>query len=218
MSASKRSETRSGGHNRARAPVPSEEEIFQRDVRRWHVELFREEYDFIYDSYADREERRRGGNPMSASYVKRVNAQRALLGFGPLLPRDCGPDGNTLAWVERMLREGRDGEMRRILYRRLATARREARERKRAEPVGGSLDEEIDRRLTTGSTPATDAAHGTEEDLAFRIMGALFTILPNSTEKPFFVQVSRLLPGRSPERYRSLYRHALDRWTEAYGY
>lgn len=190
--------------------------MFQREVRRWHGELFPEEYDFIYDSIADRKERLKGVSPMAQAHVERADAERAALGFGPLSISLDGPHRTTLAWVERMLREGRGGEMKAIFAERAEKARREVAEGGQAQPVGSSLDREIDRRLANGAPSGTEE---TEEDLAFRIMGALFAIMPQaSTAKPFLAQARRLLPGRSAERYRALYRHALDAWVEAYGY
>lgn len=103
--------------------------------------------------------------------------------------------------------------MKAILAGRAETARSEARDRERAQPLGVSLDELIDRRLADG---ASSGDGETEEELAFRIMGALFAVMPQaSTAKPFLAQVRRLLPGRSAERYRALYRHALDAWVRS---
>ena len=53
-----------------------------------HSEMFPEEYDFMMDSNADANDRRRGINPMSEEYTERVNARRKELDVPPL-----GPDG-----------------------------------------------------------------------------------------------------------------------------
>ena len=53
-----------------------------------HFEMFPEEYDFMMDSTADTNDRRRGKNPMSAEYTEQVNARREGLGVPPL-----GPNG-----------------------------------------------------------------------------------------------------------------------------
>jgi len=53
-----------------------------------HSELFPEEYDFMMDSIADANDRRRGINPMREEYTESVNARRKELDVPPL-----GPDG-----------------------------------------------------------------------------------------------------------------------------
>lgn len=53
-----------------------------------HSEMFPEEYDFMMDSNADANDRRRGINPLSEEYTERVNARRKELDVPPL-----GPDG-----------------------------------------------------------------------------------------------------------------------------
>jgi len=48
-----------------------------------HSELFPEEYDFIYDSIADKRDRNSGINPMSQEYQDRVNKRRLEMGVAP---------------------------------------------------------------------------------------------------------------------------------------
>jgi hypothetical protein len=56
-------------------------------------ELFSEEHDYFYDSIADVADRRKGINPMSEDYVRKVNAKREGLGI-PALPASGLPTGN----------------------------------------------------------------------------------------------------------------------------
>jgi hypothetical protein len=53
---------------------------FQACVRKFHLEIFPEEYDFMMNSNVDIRDRNRGSNPMSVDYEKRVNIRRAALG------------------------------------------------------------------------------------------------------------------------------------------
>lgn len=48
-----------------------------------HSEQFPEEYDFIYDSIADKRDRNRDINPMSQAYQDRVNKRRLEMGVEP---------------------------------------------------------------------------------------------------------------------------------------
>ncbi len=49
-----------------------------------HIEMFPEEYDHMYDSFADSSDRAAGKNPMNAEYIAKVKARRAELGVSPL--------------------------------------------------------------------------------------------------------------------------------------
>ena len=53
-------------------------------ARKIHIERFSEEYDFMYDSNVDANERDRGINPMSKEYIERINKKRADLGVSQL--------------------------------------------------------------------------------------------------------------------------------------
>jgi hypothetical protein len=52
--------------------------------RKIHRERFSEEYDFMYDSNVDANDRDRGINPMSKEYIERINKKREALGVSPL--------------------------------------------------------------------------------------------------------------------------------------
>ena len=62
-----------------------------------HLELFPEEYDYIYDSIADARDRARGLNPMSQSYIDKVNERRIKLGVKPYEITDNSPRNHQLA-------------------------------------------------------------------------------------------------------------------------
>ena len=53
-------------------------------ARKIHIERYPEEYDFMYDSISDANERAMGKNPMSKEYIERINAKRAALDVSPL--------------------------------------------------------------------------------------------------------------------------------------
>lgn len=69
-----------------------------------HAEKFPEEYDFMYDSVADADDRRRGINPMSVDYIQRANAKRIREGVTPLA--DDGTSQANDTW-EMALEEAR---------------------------------------------------------------------------------------------------------------
>lgn len=48
-------------------------------------ELFPEESDCVYDSHSEAKERRRGINPMSEEYQRKVNLRRFAMGVAPYM-------------------------------------------------------------------------------------------------------------------------------------
>jgi hypothetical protein len=54
------------------------------DANDLHSTLFPKEYDFMYDSYADANDRKKGINPMNLAYADRMNQKRIDLGVSPL--------------------------------------------------------------------------------------------------------------------------------------
>ena len=75
------------------------------EARRLHIELFPEEYDFMYDSRGDSIERGKGMNPMSSDYVQRTNHRRQRLGFKPY--EIVGENDDTFSWVYKAVKEGK---------------------------------------------------------------------------------------------------------------
>lgn len=66
-------------------------------MKKLHFELFPEEYDYMYDSNADTKDRRNGINPMSQSYIDKVNERRIKLGVKPYDITDNSPRNHKLA-------------------------------------------------------------------------------------------------------------------------
>ena len=64
------------------------EEKISELARQIHLEKFSEEYDFMYDSNADLNDRNNGINPMSKEYIEKIRMKRAALGVSQL--SDCG--------------------------------------------------------------------------------------------------------------------------------
>tara|TARA_B110000967_G_C18638143_1_gene437088 strand:+ start:100 stop:507 length:408 start_codon:yes stop_codon:yes gene_type:complete len=85
-----------------------------------HIGLFPEEYDHMYDSRMDMDDRKKGINPMSQLYIDKTNAYREELGFAPYRASQCDCNGTTFEWVVDMVSEGKEGELSRILKAREA--------------------------------------------------------------------------------------------------
>jgi len=58
--------------------------------QRLHQELFPEEYDFIYDSLLDANDRKKNKNPMSKKYIEETNLRRKTMGV-----LELGVNGNA---------------------------------------------------------------------------------------------------------------------------
>lgn len=84
--------------------------ITSEEVTKWHCKLFPEEYDMFYDSILESNLRAQGINPMSKEYIERVNKRRRSLGFGDFNVNG-GENGNTRAFVLRMLKQGKESEL-----------------------------------------------------------------------------------------------------------
>lgn len=65
-----------------------------------HLELFPEEYDFMYDSIADARDRARGKNPMSQSYIDEVNERRINMGVKPYETTKSSPEHHKQALTD----------------------------------------------------------------------------------------------------------------------
>ena len=66
------------------------------DPKQLHIELFSEEYDFMYDSIADSNDRARGINPMSKKYQLKVAKKRKRLGVSLLSSSGIKKDDSSL--------------------------------------------------------------------------------------------------------------------------
>lgn len=73
-------------------------------VQEFHVKLFGEEYDYIYDDLTDIKKRKLGENPMSKEHTQKVNSKRAKLGFLPLDKSGYAVDGkNTMEYCKKLI-------------------------------------------------------------------------------------------------------------------
>lgn len=66
-------------------------------MNKLHLELFSEEYDYIYDSVADARDRSKGINPMSQAYIDKTNERRINMGVKPYDITDDSPQNHKLA-------------------------------------------------------------------------------------------------------------------------
>ena len=62
-----------------------------------HIEKYPEEYDFMYDSISDSNDREMGINPMSQEYIDRIKEKRAALGVSPLSESGLPISDDTMA-------------------------------------------------------------------------------------------------------------------------
>lgn len=62
----------------------AETQAIEELARKIHAEKFSEEYDFMYDSNVDANDRENGINPMSQEYIDEINKKRATLKVTPL--------------------------------------------------------------------------------------------------------------------------------------
>jgi hypothetical protein len=66
------------------------------DSKKLHIELFPEEYDFMFDSILDAKERAKGINPMNSRYQEEVNKKRKLFGVPALSVAGNPVDDSTM--------------------------------------------------------------------------------------------------------------------------
>jgi hypothetical protein len=65
-------------------------------ARKLHAERFPEEYDFVYDSIQDAEDRKRAVNPMNADYIAQIEVKRRSQGVSPLSASGMATSNDTL--------------------------------------------------------------------------------------------------------------------------
>lgn len=83
----KRDEARKGLTEDEVLAIDLEDEInkkIEKLARSIHAEKFPEEYDFMYDSGVDAQERSKGINPMSQEYIEKIRIKREELGVAQL--------------------------------------------------------------------------------------------------------------------------------------
>ena len=65
-------------------------------VKEMHLKVFSEEYDYMYDSIVDAEERSNGINPMSEEYIQRIILKRKKFGVPALAPNGLSLDSSSM--------------------------------------------------------------------------------------------------------------------------
>jgi hypothetical protein len=115
MNKAKKEEIRK--YNEARQGKPAEEiaEIDRQDkidaqikklASLLHGRLFPEEYDFMSDSISDAKDRKKGINPMSEEYIKKMDNKRQALGFLPILSSGHAVENETLEFCLKFVKSG----------------------------------------------------------------------------------------------------------------
>lgn len=101
---------------REEAKKSQQQREFEALIRHYHLALFPEEYDHVYDSGVEAKERKQGINPMSQAYQDEVTKRRAAFGFGPYYVDDNGQlNPNTLEWVQQQLSLGKQEHLDRLI-------------------------------------------------------------------------------------------------------
>lgn len=144
------------------------EERLKSAAQRLHMELFPEEYDFMSDSFADAEDRRRGVDPMSAEYRAKVAERRAMLGVAPY--RQDAEDGlkdsyeYCLEWVKHADREQAPARHHNAV-RRMARALHFAAEKHVDQRRKGERAEPYFNHLAEVAHVLAEACNGEDENL-----------------------------------------------------
>ena len=81
------------------------EEKIEQLTREIHGEKFPEEYDFMYDSIAEVNDRNRGINPMRREYIEKIREKRAKLGVSPLAENGMRTSNDTYYLCEEEARK-----------------------------------------------------------------------------------------------------------------
>ena len=92
-------------HRQKEASTPPETLLIEKRTAKLQQFLFSEEWDFMYDSRAEAEDRKKGISPMSAEYIARVNAKRESFGISLLAENGNPKDKSSLAFCERIITE-----------------------------------------------------------------------------------------------------------------
>lgn len=196
----------------------AEEAVLLRCAGQLHARLFPEEYDQQYDDLQDARLRAQGGNPMSSDYIARTDARRQELGFAPLMGKKGDLSRDTGAWVQRMLRDGREDEL-------SALAERVEAEEHAARPVSPDLmavpatelSAEIDAWLARPRERHGDSRSDAEEE-AIRIYGFFLGRNATGFRDRMLQELHRRHPEVGDEELRRRIEFAKNWWLEAYGY
>jgi len=77
-------------------------EQIHRVAKLLHGSLFSEEYDLMSDSISDAHDRKKGINPMSEEYIKKVDDKRRVLGFSSLSSSGQTTTNDTMEYCLRI--------------------------------------------------------------------------------------------------------------------
>lgn len=88
---------------------PKERAVYQK-ADKLHMKLFDEEYDYMYDSYADMKSRAAGINPMNEAYQQRVHDKRTQLGVTPLGKSGRPVDNSSMEFCRKEVRANMNGK------------------------------------------------------------------------------------------------------------
>lgn len=189
------------------------------DANSWHIKLFPEEYDFMYDGKSEAKDRKQGINPMASEYIEKTNSRRAALGFPPYQVGEIGPNPETLSWVEDRLAAGAVADLESILKNRAQEDLQMAKDIEDNIPQASALDTQIDTILASGAFSMEGWKPEKPENIAFQLQGAIFEVAPHSqTDVLFSKQIRRILPGLTEIEYETLRKVAMKEWMDAYGY
>lgn len=72
-------------------------------IKKFHSELFSEEYDYIYDTNNEAQLRANGTNPMNEQYVKNVEEKREALGVSQLRDNGLPKDYSSERYIHKLV-------------------------------------------------------------------------------------------------------------------
>jgi hypothetical protein len=200
-------------------PVEREEEAFQRRVRERHIELFPEEYDYMFDSFSEARERSKGLSPMDAAYLENASQRRVAMGFKPLSDSGYATSRDTFDYVEQKMRAGEE-----VILPKIAGLEAHSPDSSTLEAAPSEQPQAQVSSCAVADILASDAFLSKGDDrsdpevIAVRILGALFTLNSRGSNEPLFHKhIKKVLPGQDGEEYKRLYRVAMNEWIEAYG-
>lgn len=202
--------------------IDHEEEEFQRLVRKRHIELFPEEYDYMFDSPSDIRDRQKGRSPMNVDHMANVNESRKKMGFEPLSEKGYAVSQDTYRYVEARMRAGKEVDLDKLVLRQCkteATAHDDEEKSPKGPSEGSNLDHKIDQILAGDAFTYEGQDRTDPKVIAFRVLGALFDVNQSGHNEPELSrQITRLLPGTAESEIKKLCRQALAEWVEVYGY
>ena len=204
---------------RSNDPIDPEEEEFQRQVRKRHIELFSEEYDHMFDSFSEARERRKGLSPMDAAHLENANKRRVAMGFEPLSDSGNATSRDTFDYVAQKMRAGED-----VVPPKVLGLEDPSSVSSSLEAVPEQQPSVQSRKRTVADILASDAFLSQGDDrndpeiIAVRILGALFELNSRGSNETLFQEhIKMVLPDQQVDEYQLLYRVAMKEWAEAYG-